>query len=390
MTMPNIIDLDLAAHERETIERAADFARNYIAPQCEAWEAARLVPRSAFAEAARLGLTLVLPHGDHFEGMVSHAGAGRIAEELAAGSLTFALPIIAQNYVAWSLLQGGDGKFASVVAAMRSGTTIGAFSLTEPDVGSDAGALRTTARKVDGGWRLSGEKAWVTRGVDADFYIVFAQTGDAGTTDGIALFFIEKGARGLKLTPQYDLVGANSLGVCGIKLDAVTVPPENMLIAPGQAYRFALKAIDFARAYVASMSCGILRSCLEGAIDYTKERGAFNRKIIDFQGIQWKLADVWTELEAARLLADNAIALLARGKDGKIPVAHAKKYATRAALNGLDACIQVMGANGVKAGNAVSRHHASVKIIQYLDGPSEIQNVLISRRLSSFQASIEA
>ena len=371
------------AQEQHLIETARQFAQTHIRPNAATWERERRFPKDLHKLAAQQGLTLGLLPPEHGGSGISYLAVGRIAEELAAGCLSFALPLVAHNYVAWSIaFKGTPEQRARYLPPMLKGELMGNFSLTEPGAGSDAAAISTVARKTDKGWALTGRKAWCTLGSEADFFIVYAQTEPGSGARGISLFLVDGAAPGLEREPAYDLIGGHALRLSGLSFTDTPVPAENLLVGPGEGLKFALYAIDYARAYVASMVCGMLRSGLEEALDYVAARPAFGRHVADFQGVQWMLADVATNLEAARLLADHAIATLQRDDGtGTVAAAHAKKFATRVALEGLSACMQVMGANGMKAEHSVGRHFACAKMAQFLDGTTEIQNVVISRAM---------
>ena len=179
----------------------------------------------------------------------------------------------------------------------------------------------------------------------------------------------------------FELFAGHAFGMGGFRMREVRLGSDALLVPPGKGLHAALAAIDVARATVASMCCGLLARGIEEAVSYTGERQLFGQRVADFQGIQWMLADAATDLEASRALAERALAALEAGRAGSIPAAHAKKFATRVALARLVDCMQVMGANGAKRERAASRHLGYAKLAQYLDGATEIQNVVISRDL---------
>ncbi len=376
------MDHTFTTQEQHLIDTAHQFAKEHIRPNAARWEKERRFPKDLHALAGKLGLTLLLLPKEAGGPGIGYLAAARVAEELAAGCMSFALPLVAHNYVAWSIaFKGTPEQKRRYLPAMQRGELMGNFSLTEPGAGSDAAAIATVARKTAKGWSLTGEKAWCTLAPIADFFIVYAQTEPGSGARGISLFLVDGQAPGLERGTPYDMIGGHPLGLSNIRLTDTPVPAENLLVGPGEGLKFALRAIDFARAYVASMVCGMLRNGLEEALDYVVARPAFGKHVADFQGVQWMLADVATNLEAARLLADHAVLALERGSGGTVAAAHAKKFATRVALDGLSDCMQVMGANGMKAEHAVGRHFACAKMSQFLDGTTEIQNVVISRAM---------
>jgi alkylation response protein AidB-like acyl-CoA dehydrogenase len=263
---------------------------------------------------------------------------------------------------------------------MRAGEIQGVFSLTEPQSGSDVTAIQTTATRTSSGFVLNGEKAWILRAESADFFGVYAQTKPGSGAKGIAMFLVNADSPGLQKF-SFDLFAGRAFGMGGFTLKNVEIPESAILIEPGVALRSALTAIDVARATVASMCCGLLQRGLDEALTTTSKRRAFGRTIGEFQGVQWMLADIATDLEASRALANAALDKIDKGEPATLQAAHAKKFASRACLKGLVDCMQVMGANGARTESVSSRHLGYAKLAQYLDGTTEIQNVVIARHL---------
>lgn len=369
-------DLDL-------IRRARQFAVAHVVPFAAQWERDRRVPLEAFEAAGQAGLTLMLQPDDSLQDVApGYLGVARAAEELGAGCLTIALPLLAQNFVAWAIARhGAAGIRSELLPRMRAGQSFGGFCLTEPDAGSDAAALATTARRTQTKWTINGEKAWVLLGTQADFFIVFAKALTPEGAQEAGLFLVRKDAPGVEVGEPYPMVGGHALGCNSVRFSEVCLDDDDVLLPPGQALPFAFDAIDFARLYVAATTCGMIRAGLAEAIDYSIERKAFGRKIADFQGPQWMLADIATDLLASRALVDQAAACAHDRTRFTPAVAHAKKFATRVALPNLAQCAQLLGANGLLARHASGRHFLCAKIAQYLDGTTEIQNLVITRSL---------
>jgi alkylation response protein AidB-like acyl-CoA dehydrogenase len=366
----------------DTLEAARAFAREVIEPHAARWEEERRYPREAFAEAGARGLCgLVVP--------VEKGGAGlgaaatiRVIEVLAGADMAFSFGLIVHNNLAGAIARHGAPRhIGSYLGDLIAGRRIGAFLLTEPQGGSDAAAILTRARRRDGGRVIDGEKAWVSNGAGADLLSVYAQTDPDLGWRGIACFLVEAGWPGVVREPAYRLMGGHALGAGAFRFEDCRVGGEALLLGPGDGFKAAMAGIDLARVNVAAMCRGMMRVGLELALTATAERRAFGRAIADFQGIQWMLADAATDLEASRLLADEAARRLDAGEDATLAAAHAKKFATRAALVRLADCMQVMGAPGYCADCPLSRHLACAKMAQYLDGTTEIQNLVISRAL---------
>ncbi|MEM7467601.1 MAG: acyl-CoA dehydrogenase [Pseudomonadota bacterium] len=255
------------------------------------------------------------------------------------------------------------------------------FLLTEPEAGSDATAITTLALADSAGWRLNGAKAWVTNAPYIDEYFVFAQTDAGSGAKGIAGFLVPRESAGLTISEPYELLGGGVGNICEVSFNDVILAGERMVVPPGNGMRAALSVIDLARINVAAMCCGALASGLEIALEYTTTRKAFGEVIANFQGLQWQLAEVATDLHAAKLMSYEAASLLDRHGRASTEAAHAKKFATRAALKGLDVCMGQLGSNGLKRSSALPRLFEHVKIAHTLDGTTDIQNVVISRAL---------
>jgi len=372
----------LSSDETALIETARTFASEVVAPNAAQWEAERRLPREALTAACEAGLGGLLVPKDLGGQGAGFAATARIVEVLAAADFGFTFPLIVHNNLAGSIARNGnDEQKARYLPDMIAGRRIGAFLLTEPGAGSDAASITTMASPVNGSWRIEGEKAWVTSGSAADILSVYAQTDAAAGWRGIACFLVEADTAGVVRGEPYALIGGHAIGASDIAFQGCAVDEEALFIPAGKAFKAAMAGIDIARANVAMASCGMLGAALETALDYMARRRAFGRAIAEFQGLQWELADVATDLEAARLLARQAVAKFNAGADSAIAAAHAKKFATRVAFKGIHACMQAMGAAGARADYPLARHLAAVKLAEYMDGTTGIQNVVIARSL---------
>jgi len=373
---------DLSDDERALVDAAKAFAAEYIAPSAETWEQNCAAPRAAFAAAAARGLTGVLvPKALGGRG-ARFAVAARVLEELAAACPAFTFALWVHNNTANSVArQGTQAQVARYLPSLLAGEKIGAFCLTEPGAGSDAAAITTGAQQDGAEWVLTGEKSWITNGTCADLLAVYCQTDPALGSRGIATVLVEAGLAGVRRGPAYRLLGGYAMGVAGVEFAGCRLSADALLVPAGQGFRAAMGGINAARAMLAAACCGSLRASLDHALAHAAKRQAFGRPVLAFQGLQWRLADVATELEAARLLVASAAAALDRGEPAIIEAAHAKKFATRASLAGIAACMEAMGAEGLRAEHPLGRHFVFAKAAEYMDGTTEIQNVVISRGL---------
>lgn len=380
--MASLPDEQLTHREQEIVDLASRWMNDEIAPLAEGWERERRFAREAFDSAAANALTaLIVPEADGGRAVGSVALA-RILEELAAVDLAVAFSLVVHNNLTGAVSRAPAGPLRDeILPQLVSGSKLGAFLLTEPDVGSDAAAITTTATRDGDEWVLNGAKAWVTNATEADILSVYAQTDPELGHRGIAAFLVDTNSPGVIRQDAYELFGAHALGTSGFEFVDCRVPAERLFVPPGQGFAAAMEGIDLARILVATMCCGMLRTGLETAVEAVKERQAFGGRIADLQAVRFKLADVATDLEAARMLAYRAARTLQNGEHAAVAAAHAKKFATRAAETGLADCMQVMGAKGARRDHPLPRHLAGARLTHYFDGATEIQDVVISRSL---------
>jgi alkylation response protein AidB-like acyl-CoA dehydrogenase len=376
------MNIGLNDSERSLIDAAKAFAEQHIEPFAAEWESNRRVPREMFVAAADAGLTGVLVPRELGGRGARFATAARVLEELSSSCLaaTFAL-WVHNNVVNGIARHGTRAQIDRLVEPMLRAQRIGAFCLTEPGAGSDATAITTRASEVDGGWRINGEKAWVTNGTHADLLVVYAQTDTSLGWRGIGSFLVDASRNGVSRTTPYELIGGHAMGVSGIRFDECEISGDDVLLGPGDGFKAAMSGINHARMCVGAVCCGVLGASLEYALAHAAKRHAFGKSVLSFQGLQWELADVATDLQAARLLTYDAAAALDRGEAAVTEAAHAKKFSSRVALSGISQCMQVMGAVGALMEHPPARHLATAKLTQYLDGTTEIQNIVISRGL---------
>ena len=372
----------LTAEEANLVEIAKTFAAEHITPYAADWELNRTVPVKTFREAAAVGLTGVLVPKEFGGQGASYMAAAKVLEELAGACFAFSFSLWVHNNLLNAIARNGTPEqIARYVPPMLAGERIGAFCLTEPGAGSDAAAITTRAEESASGWRLSGEKAWVTNGAHADVFGVYAQTNPAQGWRGIASFLVSGDTPGLVREAPYTLLGGHAMGVTGLRLTDCPVPEADLLFGPGDGFKAAMRGITLARTFVAASCCGILTSSLYSALTYGAKRQAFGKPLLSFQGLQWELADVATDLEAARLLTYQAAVALDQGEEAIAKASHAKKFASRVALTGVSQCMQAMGAAGLRTDTPLARHLTTAKMTHYLDGATEIQNMVISRTL---------
>ncbi len=367
---------------RDFLEKVGAFRRSVVQPRAAGWEAARQVPVEVLREAADLGLLGV-------ETPIARGGLGQgfrvklaMAEELARGDMAFAFSLVNTQNVASRLAASPAPRHRETYApALLRGELFGATALTEPHAGSDFSAITTRARRVEGGWVLNGEKAWITNAAVADLFMLYAQTDPEAGWRGIAGFLVDARRPGFERGEPYALMGGHAIGVGGFRLRDYFLPEEDALSAPGEGFKLALNLVNGARVYVAAMCAGMLASSLETALDYGAGRKTFGQPVIRHQGVNWALGDVANDLEALRGLVWPAGERIERGDDPVMAAAHAKKFAGRVTVPGITACIQAMGAAGLREEYSLGRHLACAKIAGYTDGSTEMMNERIGSTL---------
>ena len=374
--------------EQDCLAAAEDFSANTLAPNVMAWEAAHSAPREMFQAAGDAGLLGLLVSPDQGGMGVSYVALLTILEALAKVDMaaTFAL-IVHNNHARAIAVSGSDHLTDTYLADMIAGRTVGAFLLTEPQGGSDAAAISTTAIEDGDDYIINGAKAWISNTPTADILNVFAQTEPGAKARGILSIQVPADAPGVTRLPAYEMMGGYAIGAGGFEFRDVRVSKSQLMLPVGKGFQAAMGGIDIARAGVAAMCAGMLRAGLDVAMPHLLKRQAFGAPLADQQGLMWTLADVATDMEATRLLAFNSAELIDNGESAVEAAAHAKKFATRAAFKGLNACMQAMGADGLKQEFPFARHLAAAKMAEYLDGTTEIQNLVISRALKKAYAS---
>lgn len=391
MSLDELSRLPLNRDEKKLVEVAATFTRDVIAPNIAAWNRERAVlPRYVFKEYARLGLSALEVDRVHGGRGASYFCKIRIAEVMARTCMasTFALNN-SQGSVTRLLREGSESQIRRYLPGLMSGDLICAPSLTEPDAGSDFSSIKTSATKVADGWIINGTKAWITNGSHADLLLLYAQTSPGTGASGIASFLVALNAKGVERHPPYSMMGGHAIGASRISFSDVFVPEDDLFAPANQAFKRALRGITGARTHVAAMTTAIVEDSLQRAVVYAGHRKAFGKVLMDHQGLRWSLADVATELEAAKLLTYRSARLIADGQDATLEAAQAKLFSTNMALRGIAACMQAMGAIGLSDEEPFGRHLASARIAAYVEGTTEMQRdrigALLPKRYAAFQ-----
>ena len=276
---------------------------------------------------------------------------------------------------------GTEAQIEKYVPKLASGEYLGSFCLTEPAAGSDAASIKTSAKKVEGGYELNGSKVFITNGGYADVYIVFAVTDSTQKTKGITAFIVERTMEGLVIGKNEEKMGLHGSSTVQLTFENLFVPEENILGQLGEGFTIAMANLNVGRIGIAAQALGIAEAALEAAIGYAKERQQFNQPIIKHQGIAFKLADMATSVEAAKQLVYSAAALYERGEDCKKEASMAKLFASKIAVEVATEAIQVYGGYGYSKEYPVERYFRDAKVTEIYEGTSEIQRLVISKEL---------
>ncbi len=364
-------------------DTAREFAMRELRPHARAWDAEGTFPSALIPKLAGLGLLgMIIPHEYGGSGLDTVSMALAI-EAIAWGDGGMALTIASHNSLCSGhiVLAGTDAQKRTYLPRLASGQALGAWGLTEPGSGSDAAALATRAVRRGARWVLNGTKAFVTQGSLAGVYVIMARTDPEAGSRGISAFLVERGTPGLRVGKHEDKLGVRSSDTAEVILEECEVSPDAMLGAPGEGYRDALDVLEGGRIGIGAMALGLGRAALEASIAYASERRAFGRPIAEFQAIQWMLADMVTELDAAELLVMEAASRAAAGVPYRQHSSMAKLYASEAAARAAARAVQIHGGYGLIKGYVVERIYRDVKLCEIGEGTSEVQRMLIAREV---------
>lgn len=376
------MDFSLSEEQAAIREAARSFAEAELAPHAARWDEEKIFPVETLRQAAALGFASIYVREDMGGAALGRVEAALIFEELAAGCTSTAAFLSIHNMVSWMIDRFGSGeqrrRFLPELAPMKR---IASYCLTEPGSGSDAAALKTTARRDGEVYRLNGAKAFISGGGASDLYLVMARTGGPGP-DGISALLVEKGTPGLGFGQPERKLGWNSQPTAMVLFDDCPVPVANRIGAEGQGFRFAMQGLDGGRVNIAACSLGAARASLDDARRYLAERSQFGRKLAEFQALQFRIADMATELEAARLMVWRAAASLdAEEPDAVLRCAMAKRFATDVGFSVCNEALQLHGGYGYLKDFPLERRMRDVRVHQILEGTNEIMRLIVARKL---------
>lgn len=371
--------------ETQTLVRDAvrGMARDRIAPNAAAWEAAGAYPEGLFAELAELGLMGMTAPGEYGGAEADYVSYALALMELAAadGGLSTVVSVHNAPVVAALLRNGSDDQKTRFLPRLCAGEIIGAFALTEAGAGSDASALKTRAVRDDDVWRIDGSKQFITSGRIGGLTILFAVTDPEAGKRGLSAFLVPAGAPGLTVSKPEHKLGQKASDTCALSFDGMVIPDDLRLGDEGDGYRIALANLETGRIGIAAQSVGMAQAALEIAVAYAKERIAFGKPIVEHQAVGFRLADLAARLEAARQLVLHAALL----KDAGIPclteASMAKLVASELAEVVVSGAIQTLGGYGYLEEYGLAKIYRDVRVCQIYEGTSDIQRMVIARAL---------
>jgi len=379
----NTFPFTLTDDQEQLRREIRDFAAREIAPNVSRWDEASEFPHDVVRQLGQMGLLGVI-----FPPELGGAGLGYVdymlaIEELSAVDGSIGIIVAAHNSLCTNhiFLAGSDVQREKYIPRLATGQHLGAWGLTEPGSGSDAGAARTSATRTTKGWVLNGNKTFITNGHYADVSVIIAVTDKSQGTKGLSAFIVEKGTPGFRPGKKENKLGLRASDTSELIFEDCEIPAENLLGKEGEGFVDAMRTLDGGRISIAALSLGIAKGALDASVKYVKERRQFGKAIAEFQGIQWKLADMATELEAARLLTLRAAVLKDAGHRVTQESAMAKLYASEVAVKICNEAVQLHGGYGFIKDYPVEKFYRDVKLCTIGEGTSEIQRMVIAREI---------
>ena len=374
----------LTEEQRLVRDTIRSFAQTELAPNAARWDREHCFPREALHALGALGaLGMVVP--ERYGGAAAdYVSLAVTLEEIAAGDGATSTIVSVQNSVVCGPLNafGTDAQKEKYLRPLARGERFGCFCLTEPQVGSDAGAIATRAERDGDSWVLNGVKQFITTGKNADVAIVFAVTDKAGGKRGISAFVVDTSSKGFVVARVEEKLGQRASDTAQITFEDCRVPAANLLGREGEGYRIALANLEAGRIGIAAQAVGMARSALEAALAFARDRIAFGKAIAQHQAINFKLADMATQIEAARQLVWHAAALRDAGEPCLKEASMAKLFASEMAERVCSDAIQIHGGYGYVGDFPVERIYRDVRVCQIYEGTSEIQRLVIGRALA--------
>lgn len=376
----NFLQDELTAQVAQT---ARDFAQQHIKPYVMEWDESQDFPVHVFKELGKLGMMGVLVPEEYGGAGLGYFEYNAIIQEIAKVCGSIGLSVAAHNSLctAHIMLFGNETQKRQYLPKLATAEWIGAWGLTEPNTGSDAGNMKTTAVRDGDHWIINGTKNWITHGKSGDVAVVMCRTGEPRTSGNATAFIVERGTPGFTGGKKENKLGMRASETAEMIFDNCRIPDSQRLGEVGDGFRQALKILDGGRISIAALSAGIAKGAYEAALQYAKERHQFDQPIANFQGISFKLADMATEIAASDLLIWQACDRKNKGEKVTREGAMAKYYASEVAVKAATEAIQIFGGYGYTKDFPVEKHYRDAKLCTIGEGTSEIQKLVISREV---------
>ena len=370
---------DLTEDQRQIGDLAAEIAQREIAPHIAQWDREHAFPRDLYTKLNAAGLMGLLVPEEYGGAGADYVSYARAVEELARVDAGSAVTVSVHSMICMAILKlGSEEQKRRYLPKLAQQDTIAGFALTEPDAGSDAAALRASAKRDGDSWILNGRKQWCTNGGYSTVMMGMFRTGGSGAR-GISAFLVDNDLPGVAVEKVTEKLGIHTSNTCDIAFDNVRVPQNALLGEEGTGFSNAMTALTGGRIGIAAQACGILGACLDASVKFAQERSAFGKPIGAFEGISFKIAQMATDLDAARLLTYRAAALYDAGKPFALAASKAKYFASTAARKHTAEALQIHGGYGYTTEFPVERYYRDAKITEIYEGTSEIQQIIISR-----------
>ncbi len=362
---------------------ARDFANQYIKPHVMEWDEQQVFPITVFKEMGKLGMMGVLVPEKYGGAGLGYFEYNVIIQEIAKVCGSIGLSLAAHNSLCTNhiLSFGTEHQKQIWLPKLANAEWIGAWGLTEPNTGSDAGNMKTTARKEGNDWIIEGTKSWITHGISSDLAVVICRTGEPRTKNNSTAFVIERGRPGFAAGKKENKLGMRASETAEMIFDGCRIPDSNRLGEVGEGFHQAMKILDGGRISIAALSVGIAKGAYEAALQYSQQRYQFDQPIANFQGISFKLADMVTEIMAADLLVWQSCDLKNRGEKVTKQGAMAKYFASEVAVKTANDAVQIFGGYGYTKDFPVEKYYRDAKLCTIGEGTSEIQKLVISREV---------
>ncbi len=367
----------------QVAQTTRDFAQQYIKPHVMEWDESQHFPTEIFKQMGTLGLMGVLVPEQYGGASLSYFEYKTIIEEIAKVDGSIGLSVAAHNSLCTGhiLTFGNEEQKQKYLPKLATAEWLGAWGLTEPNTGSDAGNMKCTAVKEGDNWKINGTKNWITHGRSGDVAVVICRTGEPRAKNNATAFIVERGTKGFSGGKKENKLGMRASETAEMIFEDCIVPDSNRMGEVGQGFYQAMKVLDGGRISIASLSLGIAKGAYEAALHYAQERHQFDKPIASFQGISFKLADMATEIQAADLLTSEACDLKNRGENVTKTAAMAKYYASEVAVKVANDAVQIFGGYGYTKDFPVEKFYRDAKLCTIGEGTSEIQKLVISREV---------